>query len=150
MGILFETEVELGKEYEEVIKNTAKFTAENAGFLNAEISITVTDNEGIREINREYRELDAATDCLSFPQFDCLAKVDKNGFVMLGDIVISLERAEEQARQFGHSPTRELAFLSVHSCLHLLGYDHYDDETEKEMTAKQEEILSGLGISREK
>jgi len=118
----------------------------------AEISVTFTDNEGIREINREHREIDAPTDVLSFPILGDDEDGDVNpgtGAVILGDIVLSLERAREQAAEFGHSFTREVAFLTVHSVLHLLGYDHVNSEEEdKEMRARQHAILDYMGITR--
>ena len=118
----------------------------------AEISVTFTDNEGIREINREHREIDAPTDVLSFPILGDDEDGDVNpgtGAVILGDIVLSLERAREQAAEFGHSFTREVAFLTVHSVLHLLGYDHVNsDEEDKEMRARQHAILDYMGITR--
>lgn len=119
----------------------------------AEISVTFTDNEGIREINREHRDIDAATDVLSFPMLedgDCTMDVNHGtGAVVLGDIVISLERAREQAKEFGHSFTREVAFLTVHSVLHLLGYDHVTSEDDdRMMRARQNSILEYMGITR--
>lgn len=124
--------------------------------FDAEISITLVDNDAIREINREQRGIDKATDVLSFPmlEFDddvADARFDYDGdMVMLGDIVISLERAREQAREYNHSFTREVAFLAVHSMLHLLGYDHVDSvDDEKVMFEKQDRILNELNITRE-
>ncbi len=123
--------------------------------FDAEISLTFTDNKSIRAINREYRGIDRATDVLSFPMLDFGDdEVDAefetdNGLVMLGDIVISVERAEEQARELGHSIRRELAFLVAHSTLHLLGRDHIDDEEgERYMIDQQNKILNNLGITR--
>ncbi len=127
--------------------------------FDAEISVTFTDNEGIRAINKEYRNIDKPTDVLSFPmlEFDENgvaddAELDSDGdLIMLGDIVISLERAREQSIEFRHSMKREIAFLTAHSMLHLLGYDHVDDEEgEKIMIQKQEAVLNSLGITREK
>ncbi len=126
--------------------------------FDAEISITFTDNEGIREINCEHRGIDKPTDVLSFPllEFDADGNVyadeaEYNGDkIMLGDIIISLERAVQQAEEYGHSLRREVAFLTAHSMLHLLGYDHVDDiEGEKVMFEKQSEILNNLGITRQ-
>lgn len=114
----------------------------------SEVSVTFTDNEGIRAINREYREKDVPTDVLSFPLFEEGA----DGTRMLGDIVISLERCRAQAEEFGHSFEREFAFLSVHSTLHLLGYDHVNSEEEdKDMRKRQTAIVDamGLGITEE-
>ena len=119
----------------------------------AEISVTFIDNEGIREINREHRDIDSATDVLSFPILGDDEDGDTNpgtGAVILGDIVLSLERAREQAAEFGHSFTREAAFLTVHSVLHLLGYDHVNSEEEdREMRARQHAILDYMGITRD-
>lgn len=119
----------------------------------AEVSVTFTDNEGIREINREHRNIDAATDVLSFPMLkdgDCTTDVNHStGAVVIGDIVISLERAREQAKEFGHSFTREMAFLTVHSVLHLLGYDHVTSEDDdRMMRARQNAVLEYMGIMR--
>ena len=115
----------------------------------SEVSVTFTDNEGIRAINREYREKDAPTDVLSFPLFEEGA----DGTRMLGDIVISLEKCRAQAEEFGHSFERECAFLTVHSTLHLLGYDHVNSEEEDvDMRKRQTAIVDamGLGITEEK
>lgn len=113
----------------------------------AEVSITFTDDEGIRKMNSEYRGKDCPTDVLSFPLFD-----DDYGDGMpaaLGDIVISLERALLQAQEYGHSLEGEVAFLCVHSVLHLLGYDHETGEKEeKEMFEKQESVLEKMGLPR--
>lgn len=128
---------------------------ENCNF-DAEVDVTIVDNEEIRTINREHRDKDAATDVLSFPmiEFDGDNEVDAEldmdgGAVLLGDIVISLERAREQAQEYGHSLKREVAFLTAHSMLHLLGYDHEESEEEARiMFQKQDEILDSLGITR--
>ena len=115
------------------------------------VSVTFTDNEGIREKNREFRNIDAATDVLSFPMYDM-----KNGDMPedfgnceLGDIVLSLEKAAEQASEYGHSYKRECAFLTVHSTLHLLGYDHVNSKEEDEnMRAHQRVVMEKLGLTR--
>ncbi len=125
--------------------------------FSAEVSVTIVDAEEIRSINREQRNIDAVTDVLSFPmlEFDENKEIINSDFdmdgenLLLGDIVICAERAKEQAREFGHSFKREMAFLTVHSMLHLLGYDHMDGQEEREMFARQEEILNMLGITRE-
>ena len=112
-----------------------------------EVSVTFADNEGIRAINREYRQIDAPTDVLSFPLFE-----DQGGKKQLGDIVLSLERCAAQAEEFGHSFARECAFLTVHSTLHLLGYDHVNGEDEeKDMRNRQTAIVEmmGLGVKKE-
>lgn len=108
----------------------------------SEVSVTFTDNEGIRAINREYREIDAPTDVLSFPLFE-----EAEGTRMLGDIVLSLEKCRAQAEEFGHSFERECAFLTVHSTLHLLGYDHVNgEEEEQDMRARQTAIVEKMGL----
>ena len=124
--------------------------------FDAQISLTFTDNEGIRSINRDWRGIDRATDVLSFPMLEFDGdEIDaefemENGLVLLGDIVISLERAREQAQELNHSFRREIAFLTAHSMLHLLGYDHVDDaEGERIMIEKQNGALDALGITRD-
>lgn len=117
----------------------------------AEVNLTVVDNEEIHKMNLEYREKDAATDVLSFPMsdgedFDIDPETNR---IMLGDIVISAERALEQAKEYGHSFEREMCFLATHSMFHLLGYDHeVSEEEEKIMFEKQEKVLQKLGINR--
>lgn len=109
-----------------------------------EVSLTFTDNQGIHELNRRFRNIDRPTDVLSFPQLD-QADFTDSSFKMLGDIVISLERAAEQAKEIGHSTEHEAAFLCVHSTLHLLGYDHETgEEDEKEMFSRQRKIIDSM------
>ena len=116
-----------------------------------EVSVTLTDDAGIRELNKNFRNIDSATDVLSFPLFDFEGSeepaVDELEN-MLGDIVISLERAEAQAEEYGHSFEREVAFLTVHSMLHLLGYDHVNSEEEElDMRRRQTAIMEMLGLA---
>lgn len=113
-----------------------------------ELSVTFTDNEKIKELNKQYRNKNSATDVLSFPMFDSLDDVDfGNQPLPLGDIVISLERAALQGHHIGHSIYHELAFLTVHSTLHLLGYDHETSkEDEKDMFRRQKEIMEIIGF----
>ena len=126
-----------------------------------EINVLVTDDEGIRAINRAYRQVDAATDVLSFPMFDFTpgalpedlsAYLDgQTGLLPLGDMAISLPRAKAQAKEYGHSLKREIGYLTVHSVLHLLGYDHMDEGPMKaQMRAKEEEIMQKMDLSRQK
>ncbi len=118
----------------------------------AQVSVTLVDNDAIREINNEHRGIDKATDVLSFPLGDeeSFDTDPETGAILLGDIVISLERAKEQAEEYGHSYRREVAFLITHSLFHLLGYDHVDsEEDEKLMFGKQDKVLEKLGITRE-
>ncbi|MBO4979654.1 MAG: rRNA maturation RNase YbeY [Clostridia bacterium] len=115
-----------------------------------EVSVTFCDNQEIREINKRFRNIDRETDVLSFPLFDddgMDAHVEELNCV-LGDIVLSLEKARAQAEEFGHSFEREVAFLTVHSVLHLLGYDHETgEEDERDMRHRQSEIVDKLGLS---
>ena len=127
------------------------------------MSLLLTDNKGIREFNRENRGIDKETDVLSFPniEFDKESNFDlveeeevdyfdpETGELILGDIIISLEKVKEQALEYGHSEKREFAFLVAHSMFHLCGYDHMVPEEEKIMNEKQELLLSYLNISRE-
>ena len=151
--------LEVSEEIESTIKKVCEeaLRYENCDF-DAEISITLTDNENIRELNRDHRGIDRPTDVLSFPLlcFDEDGNADEADFdfdgdlLMLGDIVISLERANEQAQELGHSFIREVAFLTAHSMLHLLGYDHEESHEDDElMCKKQDDILNNLGITRE-
>ena len=115
----------------------------------AEVSVTFTDNEGIHALNLAHRGVDRPTDVLSFPLFDGEEYDTDGDAVLLGDIVLSLERAGEQALAYRHSFEREVAFLTVHSTLHLLGYDHETSkEDEEEMFARQDAILTGMGLTR--
>ena len=121
-----------------------------------EVSVLLTDNEGIHELNRDYRGVDRPTDVLSFPanelspgEFDAdLCERDpETGRVFLGDMAISLEKCEAQAEEFGHSFERELMYLTVHSTLHLRGYDHVDEaEMKRQMRGREDVIMSRLGI----
>lgn len=110
-----------------------------------EVSIALVDNEYIHELNRKYRDKDKATDVLTFPMDDLAAEEE---YVVLGDIIISLEKAREQAEDYGHSLERELAFLTVHGVLHLLGYDHEEESARELMEKEQDNILGLLAISR--
>ena len=116
----------------------------------SEVSITFCDDERIRELNKKFRNIDKSTDVLSFPLFD---EESPDNFVseldcMLGDIVISLERAKAQAEEFGHSYERETAFLAVHSVLHLLGYDHeISEEDDLDMRKRQSDVMEKIGLS---
>ena len=121
-----------------------------------EVDVRITNDSGIHEINREMRDVDRATDVLSFPVFDLLPgelpdEEDADpgtGLIPLGDMVISMEHVKAQAKEYGHSQTRELSYLVVHSVLHLLGYDHEtSQEDERDMRRRQSEIMDKLGLS---
>jgi probable rRNA maturation factor len=134
-----------------LLRRAIRATLASEGFTHrCELSVTLTDNEGIHALNREYRGIDRPTDVLSFPQFDFYggeALPEGDETVSLGDIVLSLERAEEQAREFGHSFSREAAFLTVHSVLHLLGYDHeLGDAEDADMRSRQRNVMKAIGL----
>ena len=148
----------LTKELRELIRAAADATLRHMEFRrDVEISVMLTDNEGIRALNALHRNIDRATDVLSFPMFESgrdgeiiedYAEFNEMGDLCLGDIVLSLERAAEQAEEYGHSFAREVGFLTVHSMLHLLGYDHMTPEDEAEMFGCQTEILEEMGLTR--
>ena len=146
-----ETQERVPRRVRTLIKRAVAESLDYEGFCNhAEVSVTFVDNEGIRALNSQYRGIDAATDVLSFPLTDFEGgeqpPIDEQS-VSLGDIVISLERAREQATEFGHSYEREVAFLCVHSMLHLLGYDHVNSKQEDaDMRARQRDILEKMGL----
>jgi len=132
--------------------------------FDCEVNLTLTDNDGIQVVNKEFRDMDKPTDVLSFPNcdfdtpgdfsqfrdedvyFDCFNP--ENDFFVLGDIMISRDKMLAQAEEYGHGVTREYAFLIAHSVLHLIGYDHMEEEEAKHMEAKQNEYLNDLGITR--
>lgn len=120
------------------------------GLEAAEVSLTFTDNAYIRELNARYRDKDMATDVLSFAlrEGEEPEIVDGPPVEALGDIIISVERAAEQAEEYGHSLEREIAFLTTHGMLHLLGYDHIEEADRAEMRREEEYVLQLLGISR--
>ncbi len=150
--------IEVTKELRALIKTVLKTGLNFMEFEdNCEISIMLTDNEEIHSLNKLHRGIDRPTDVLSFPMFDYdedgeidMEECDfgENGEILLGDIVISLEKAKEQAEEYGHSFEREVGFLTAHSLLHLLGYDHMEPDEEKEMFALQEEILALCNLPR--
>ena len=165
MTILVENEVnrELDFDYEEVIEAVINKTLETENCpYETEVNVLLTGNNEIHEVNKEYREIDRPTDVLSFPMVDYeqpsdFSSVEKNpesylnpetDELLLGDIMISVDKVYEQADEYGHSRKREFAFLIAHSMLHLLGYDHIDEAERKVMEVKQEAILDALGITR--
>jgi probable rRNA maturation factor len=128
------------------------------GIRSGEVDLTFTDDEGIRELNRTYRGIDRPTDVLSFPMREKSPEEpdivwtdeepDDGELDLLGDIVISVPQARRQSEEYGHSLEREIGFLFVHGFLHLIGYDHGNEEAEKVMFAKQEHILAEIGLTR--
>ncbi|MBQ9314623.1 MAG: rRNA maturation RNase YbeY [Clostridia bacterium] len=140
---------------EALIKKVVKKVLEEEKVVqDVDVYITLTNNEEIHKINKEYREVDRPTDVLSFPMYEreeiYKLKADENDEVekILGDIIVSIEKVKEQAEEYGHSFERELAYLVTHGCLHLLGYDHMIEEEQKEMRTREELILEMLNISR--
>lgn len=155
--IIYE-DVEPNEEYEKTIKKVLEecYKTENLTKSKLIITITLTTPEKIRQINNEYRQIDKATDVLSFPMFEKSEldeKIKKQEFLhedVLGDIIISVQKVEEQAKEYGHSFERELSYMVVHGFYHLMGYDHIEEKDKIIMRPKEENVLSKLGITREK
>ncbi len=149
-------DVEKNDNYEEIVNKVINecFLEENLLNTNMYISITLTNPENIRNINKEYRNIDKETDVLSFPMFEkdeLQAIIKDNEYEVndvLGDIVISLEKVKEQAIEYGHSFERELAYMLVHGFYHLMGYDHIEEKDKVLMRPKEEKILQNLNITR--
>lgn len=165
MTLNFEEEVTVpfDFEYESLAREVISFTLDHENFpYESEVNLTLTDNDGIHEINKMYRQIDRPTDVLSFPMLSYetagdFSKLEDDyddnfnpdtGEIMLGDIVISVDKVLEQAESYGHTPRREYAFLIVHSMLHLFGYDHMTPEEAAQMEAKQRQILEEMNITR--
>ncbi len=159
-----EYEKEITIDFKKIIQTVAEaaLTHENCPY-EAEVSVLLTGNEEIAVMNHDFRGIDAPTDVLSFPmsEFDSPADFSvfdtddymdsfnpETGELMLGDIVISVDKVYEQAQLYGHSPERELGFLTAHSMLHLMGYDHIDESERTLMEDRQREILNQLGLKR--
>ncbi|MEB2629777.1 rRNA maturation RNase YbeY [Peribacillus frigoritolerans] len=145
---------EVTEEAQQLVESILQFAARKENIeKDTELSVTFVDNDRIREINKEYRHKDSATDVISFALEemgeDEMEIVGAEMPRMLGDIIISIERTKEQAEEYGHSFDRELGFLALHGFLHLLGFDHMNEEDEKVMFTKQKEILEEYGLSRE-
>ena len=145
--------LQIDAEIEEIVRHAAEVTGPLYGVENGEVSITLTNNEYIHELNNQYRGLDRPTDVLSFAFADSMEEEPEisggSETEMLGDIIISVEKAQEQAKEYGHSLKRELSFLTVHGMLHLMGYDHMDEEERLEMEEEQRYVMHKLGISRD-
>jgi probable rRNA maturation factor len=153
----------IGEDIVEIIKNCVNASAENEKCpYEFEVSVTITDNEEIKKINNEFRNIAKETDVLSFPlidysnpsDFSAITSEDIDLFnldteeLILGDIIISFDKAKAQALDYGHSIEREIGFLTIHSMLHLFGYDHMTNEDETLMISKQKEILEKVGLKR--
>ena len=142
-------------EYIELIEKVIgqAFFEEKIETINLYINIILTNPENIRNINKQYRNIDKETDVLSFPMFEKeeIEEMKKNGNDInepLGDIIISIERVKQQAEEYGHSFERELSYMLIHGFYHLMGYDHMNDEDKKQMREKEEIVLNNLNINR--
>jgi probable rRNA maturation factor len=154
-----QSQSEFTQAYGELLKKTALCCLEEENIeAGCEINILITDDTAIRDMNRQFRDIDKPTDVLSFPMADIVKGriIDEGGdfdidegLLVIGDIVISIETAIKQSEQYGHSLERELAFLTAHGMFHLLGYDHMESRDEEAMMAKQEIVLDKLGLKRE-
>ncbi len=150
-----QSKMEFSSEHEKLIRAAINEVISEMPFsADFEVSVVITDDEGIHSINLEHRGIDSATDVLSFPMLEyekegiLAEKVFENEICPLGDIVISAETAMRQAKEYGHSLEREISFLTVHSMLHLFGYDHEDEEDRIIMRQKEEYILKKIGLVR--
>ncbi|MCR5118254.1 MAG: rRNA maturation RNase YbeY [Lachnospiraceae bacterium] len=165
MVLYSECEEDFLPDYEKTAKEVIEKAVEKHGGLkDYSVNLYIVDDETIRETNRDTRGIDSVTDVLSFPNLELyegdLSPIDdmdrsdisdpETGEILLGEIMICKNRVFEQAEEYGHSPLREYAFLVTHSILHLLGYDHMEDEERERMEKKQKEILEELGITRER
>ena len=161
--VAIESEADFPFDIETVARSVAQEALEAEGCpYDCAISLTIVDNAGIRELNRDFRDIDRETDVLSFPNLEFETPGDfsvadnsesdcfdpDTGELVLGDIVISTEKVKEQAKNYGHSTKREFAFLVAHSMFHLCGYDHMTEEEAGVMEEKQEAVLTKLGITR--
>ena len=157
-------ELIISDEFYDIIKDVAEHACDFVKCpYETEVNVLLTDNEGIREINKDNRNIDKPTDVLSFPMLDYNEPADfslaeentydyfdsESGNLMLGDIVISIDKVYSQAEEYGHSPKREIAFLTAHSMLHLFGYDHMEDDERERMEHLQERILNEKGYTRD-
>lgn len=165
MSFYFEKECETNFDFDEeqLAKEVIDYCLSYVGFpYEAEVNLTLTDNDGIHKINKEYRQIDRPTDVLSFPMLSYISPADfaflsdendddfnpDTGEALLGDIIISIDKVLQQAEEYGHSTKREFAFLIVHSMLHLFGYDHMEPEEAAIMEEQQNMILTELNILR--
>ena len=164
INIEYETDKELKLDYEDIINRVINEAVDYAKCpYEAEVNVTLTDNDEIKKINAEYRNINNPTDVLSFPMIDYVSPGDfsvledgltedffnpESGELILGDIILSVDKIIEQAASYGHSQQRELGFLVAHSMLHLFGYDHMQDEEREVMEEKQRDILNMLNLKR--
>ncbi len=150
MEIYFENEQVISEELLALMEESARLclTKEGIPEENCEFSVSFVDREEIKELNSTYRGVDKVTDVLSFPQFEDFSELPEDQIICLGDIVICEDRAKEQAEEFGHSYEREIIYLFTHSVLHLIGYDHMDEDEKAEMREREEEVMTELKLKR--
>ena len=150
MRILYSEENILNEDMIESLQKAAELCVEKEGLNaeNAEISLTFVSKEEIRELNSMYRGIDNHTDVLSFPLIEDFDEIEEDDEYMLGDVVICLEKAREQAEEFGHSEAREIVYLFVHSVCHLLGFDHMEEDEKQDMRAREEDVMTLLDLER--
>lgn len=149
--------VQENEKYEKIVKKVLEQCFKEEDMLDSKlyITITFTTPQNIKEINKKYRNIDKATDVLSFPMFEkdeLETKIKNKDYVcedVLGDIIISIEKVQEQAEEYGHSFERELSYMIVHGFYHLMGYDHIKEEDKKVMRPKEEKVLNDLKIKRD-
>lgn len=148
MNLLFDdrqSDIEITKDMIEIVKKSISEVLKEENLEdNVQVSVSFVGDEEIQQLNRDFRGVDSSTDVLSFPMDDEF-KIEET---ILGDVIINTKRVIEQAKEFGHSNTRELSYLTVHSILHLLGYDHMEEEDKKVMRAKEKDIMKSLEIYR--
>ncbi len=150
-------DVQENEKYEQIVKKVLEQCFKEEDMLDSKlyITITFTTPQNIKEINKKYRNIDKATDVLSFPMFEkdeLETKIKNKDYVcedVLGDIIISIEKVQEQAEEYGHSFERELSYMIVHGFYHLMGYDHIKEEDKKVMRPKEEKVLNDLKIKRD-
>ncbi|MEI3500761.1 MAG: rRNA maturation RNase YbeY [Anaerovoracaceae bacterium] len=150
MNIIFDEEIDVAEKLVRQMTEAAEICVGEEGLDPhfCEVSFSFVDEEEIRRLNAAYRDKDAVTDVLSFPQYDDLRELDNEEEICLGDVVICSRVARRQAEEYGHSYERELLYLFVHSILHLLGYDHMEEEEKRQMRIREEYVMEKIGLTR--
>ena len=150
MNIIFDEETDVAEKLVRQMTEAAEICVGEEGLDPhfCEVSFSFADEEEIRRLNAAYRDKDAVTDVLSFPQYDDLRELDNEEEICLGDVVICGRVARRQAEEYGHSYERELLYLFVHSILHLLGYDHMEEEEKRQMRIREEYVMEKIGLTR--
>ena len=150
MNIIFDEEIDVAEKLVRQMTEAAEICVGEEGLDPhfCEVSFSFADEEEIRRLNAAYRDKDAVTDVLSFPQYDDLRELDNEEEICLGDVVICGRVARRQAEEYGHSYERELLYLFVHSILHLLGYDHMEEEEKRQVRIREEYVMEKIGLTR--